>query len=195
MGAMAAQPPQQPSQPAPAQPSPPGRSRGAGVAWFILGLALAVLASTGSAFIVYLMFNRNLPPPRESAPQVAETTRGPAQSAPARAEAAEVPPLGPTLAVDDFVVNLAPGPGAIVHYVRMGVVIEGDRPAVVDELRRREPQVRDTIIGIVRSRRFDQLTTSDGVESVRRELVEALQRLAGSKGRVVNVYFTDFVIQ
>lgn len=190
---MAVQQPQ-PPQPPPGPPAPTGRPRGIGLAWFILGLALSILASTGSAFLVYLMFNRAVPADKPSAPSVA----APAQEAPRRAsgqaEAAAVPPMGPTLDAGEFVVNLAPGPGAMVHYARMGVVIEADRQDAVEELRRREPQVRDTIIGVIRSKRFEDLSSNAGTEAVRRELVQALQRLV-SRGKVVNVYFTDFVIQ
>ena len=182
-------------QPQPPQASPStGRTRGAGLAWFIAGLALSIVASTGSALLVYLMFNRELPASRSSRPAAAERVQGSQRAPTNQVEAAEVPPLGPTLDAGEFVVNLAPGPGLVVHYARLGVVIEADRQAVVEELRRREPQVRDTIISVIRSKRLEDLASSSGTETVRREMVQALQRLA-SKGRVVNVYFTDFVVQ
>ncbi|WP_324718191.1 flagellar basal body-associated FliL family protein [Carboxydochorda subterranea] len=178
--------------PAPPAPAPEPRSRGSGVAWAILIVALIIAASTGSAFLAYLMFNRALPAP---APQSAVTVREPAAPPPpSSAWASGTAPLGPTLDAGEFIVNLAPGPGMTIRYVRMGVVIEGDRKEVVAELEKRQPQVRDTIIAVVRASRFEELATAKGGDELRGRIVEALQKLV-VRGRVVNVYFTEFVIQ
>ena len=173
--------------PAPAEGS---RSVATRVGWAILVVALIIAASTGSALLAYLLFNRAVPaaPVRPERVEVRQT------GAERAAEAAGVPPLGPTLEIGEFVVNLAPGPGLTVRYARVGVVVEGDRPEVVEQLRRRDPQVRDLIIGHLRTKRVDELATREGLDQVRRELAESLSRLV-SRGKVVNVYFTDFVIQ
>lgn len=173
------------------QPSPPqpaeSRSRGGSAAWFILGLALIVLASTGSAFMAYLLFNHSLPP----APKAQVTSTAPGERP---AEASGPAPLGPTMDPGEIIVNLAPGPGLSVRYARLGVEVEGDRRETIAELERRLPQVRDTIIGILHTKRYEDVATDEGVSALRKQLTEALQRLV-SKGRVVNVYFTDFVVQ
>ena len=189
---MAVQQPQ--PQPAPQEPQPPGRSRVAALAWGIAIVALIIVASTGSAFLAYLMFNRSVPAAPQ--PRAVETPPVAVRSQEAKgAEAAGVAPLGPTMDAGEFVVNLAPSQGSLaVRYARVGVVVEGDRREVVDELTRRQPQVRDAIISVIRAKRFEELASAEGVEAVRRELVEALQRLV-SRGRVVNVYFTELVIQ
>ena len=165
------------------------RSLPSRVGWAILAVALIIAASTGSALLAYLLFNRTLP----AAPARLEAVEA-RRSSVAEAEAATPPPLGPTLEVGEFVVNLAPGPGLSVRYARLGVVVEADRPEVVDQLRRREPQVRDLIIGHLRTKRVDEVASREGLEQVRRELAESLTRLV-TRGKVVNVYFTDFVIQ
>ncbi|WP_324667573.1 flagellar basal body-associated FliL family protein [Geochorda subterranea] len=183
---------QQP-QPQPAPPEQPHRSRAAGLAWAIAAVALIIVASTGSAFLAYLMFNRQLPMAQQPAGErgVVSSPSAPAESA----EAAAVAPLGPTLDAGEFVVNLAPGSGGLsIRYARVGVTVEADRREVVEELARRQPQVRDAIIAVIRTKRFEDLTSTAGTEAVRQELVQALQRLV-SRGRVVNVYFTELVIQ
>lgn len=185
---------QQPQPPSAASPPPTGRPRAAALAWAIAALAFIILASTGSAFLAYLMFNRAVPAAPPSASSVAAPAQEVRRKPPEGAEAAEVAPLGPTMDAGEFVVSLAPGPGLAIRYARLGVVVEADRREVVEELRRREPQVRDAIIAVIRTKRFEELSASGGAEAVRRELVQALQRLV-SKGKVVNVYFTDFVIQ
>ena len=173
----------------PPAPAERGRTVTTRVGWAILVVALIIAASTGSALIAYLLFNRALPAPPAS-PEATQARR-PVERA---AEASGVPPLGPTLEVGEFVVNLAPGPGMTVRYARVGVVVEGDRPEVVDQLRRREPQVRDLIISHLRTKHVEELATREGLDQVRRELTQSLNQLV-SKGEVVNVYFTDFVIQ
>ncbi|MEW6045933.1 MAG: flagellar basal body-associated FliL family protein [Bacillota bacterium] len=186
---MAVQQPQVPPQQPPQAQQP--QQRGAGIAWAVAALALIILASTGSAFLAYLMFNRSVPA------RAPEATQAPAQVVERRAasaEAAAPAPLGPTLDAGEFIVNLAPGPGLGIRYARLGVVIEVDRREVIDELQRRQPQVQDAIIGVVRSKRFEDLSSREGAEALRKELVEVLQRLV-SKGKVVNVYYTQLVIQ
>ncbi|HEY8425796.1 MAG TPA: flagellar basal body-associated FliL family protein [Limnochordales bacterium] len=181
---------QQP-QPQPVPPESQPRSRAAGLAWAIAAVALIISASTGSAFLAYLMFNRQIPVAQQVTGESVVSRTGAAYGA----EAAAVAPLGPTLDAGEFVVNLAPGSGGLsIRYARVGVTVEADRREVVDELSRREPQVRDTIIAVIRTKRFEDLTSTAGTEAVRQELVQALQRLV-TKGRVVNVYFTELVIQ
>lgn len=152
-------------------------------------VAVIIAASTASALLAYLVFNRGLPP----SPRVTSEPP-PARPAAEKAEAAEPPPLGPTLDVGEFVVNLAPGPGLAVRYARLTLVVEVDRRESMSELQRRLPQVRDTVIALFNTKRFEELTARDGLDRLRRELAEALTKLV-PKGRVVNVYFVDFVIQ
>ncbi len=158
--------------------------------WGLFVVAVIIAASTASALLAYLVFNRGLPPsPRVTSEPV--PARPPAAE---KAEAAEPPPLGPTLDVGEFVVNLAPGPGLAVRYARLTLVVEVDRRESVGELQRRLPQVRDTVIALFNTKRFEELTARDGLDRLRRELAEALSKLV-PKGRVVNVYFVDFVVQ
>lgn len=178
----------------PAQSPPPSPRTAATVGWAILIVALIIVASTASAFLVYMMFNRPLPAsPAASVPQVAQS---PARDSTerAQAEAAAVPPLGPTLDAGEFVVNLAPGPGLTIRYVRVGVVLEFDRREAPAELERRQPQLRDTILTVFRHKTVQDLSTTEGLNQVRDEMAERLNRLL-SKGQVVHVYFTDLVIQ
>lgn len=172
----------------PPAPAEGKRSVASRVGWAILAVALIIVASTGSALLAYLLFNRAMPAPQPAPPRpvVQPTERA--------AEAAGVPPLGPTWEIGEFVVNLAPDPGMMVRYARVRVVVEGTRQEVVDQLRRREPQVRDLIISHLRTKRVEDLATREGLEQVCRELAQSLNRLV-AKGEVANVYFTDFVIQ
>lgn len=158
--------------------------------WAIAAVALIIVASTASALLAYLLFNRSLPSPRpaDTPPRTRQAATG------QQAIAAEKPPLGPTLSLGDFVVNLEPGPGLVMRYARIALVAEVDARETVEELRRREPQVKDVVIGVLRNRRADELSRPEGLEQVRQQLRDDLSRLV-SKGRVVNVYFTEFVIQ
>jgi len=65
---------------------------------------------------------------------------------------------------------------------------------VVGELEKRMPQVRDEVITIVRARTAEDLSTQAGMESLRLDILKAMNTLV-SKGEVTDVFFIDLIIQ
>lgn len=63
-----------------------------------------------------------------------------------------------------------------------------------DELNTRLPVINDAINTLLSTKKFDQIYTSEGKEALRQELMQAINsRLPSYK--VIQVYFTEFVVQ
>ena len=60
----------------------------------------------------------------------------------------------------------------------------------------RKPMIRDAVIRVLSSKKAAEVLSKDGKEQLRQELVEAINEAIGmEEGPVVQVYFTDFIIQ
>jgi flagellar protein FliL len=61
---------------------------------------------------------------------------------------------------------------------------------------KREPMIKDAIIRVLSSKKVEELLTSDGKEKLKEELVEAINEAIGlEESPIVNIYFTEFIIQ
>ena len=80
------------------------------------------------------------------------------------------------------------------RYLRIGVTIEftGGKTQQ-EELKKREPQIRDLIIGSVSTRTRLDLLTERGKEKLRRELVNKMNETF--ERPVKTIYFTDFLVE
>ncbi|PID81071.1 hypothetical protein CSB20_04340 [bacterium DOLZORAL124_64_63] len=113
------------------------------------------------------------------------------------------PDIGPTFAMNPFIVNL--GDPKLTKYLRVTIHLEMDlaradkkgeesESRVRDELERRLPQIRDALLTIFSSKESAMLRSVEGKEIVRQEIKEEVnKRLA--RGSIKNVFFSDFVIQ
>lgn len=60
----------------------------------------------------------------------------------------------------------------------------------------REPMMRDAIIRVLSSKRVEDVLTTEGKERLKEELVETINESIGlEEGPVVNIYFTEFMVQ
>jgi len=133
-------------------------------------LPLVILAVTliiAGAVVVYLLVGRGgNAEPTDSKPEVMMTQ-----------------PL-------NFTVNLADTNRS--RFLRVSMVLAYDDRQLPRELATREPEVRDMVISILRSKKVEDLSTAEGTDKLRLQIREALaDRLVG----VVEVYFTEFLKQ
>jgi flagellar FliL protein len=105
---------------------------------------------------------------------------------------AETVSLGPIFSLDTFIVNLADEDGK--RYLRITMDLELTQDNLVKEMEQRLPQVRDGILMILPTKRFDDIRTVEGKTSLRNEIIAKLNSLFGHEG-VTNIYFTEFVVQ
>ena len=101
-------------------------------------------------------------------------------------------PLGPIHALDTFIVNLADEGGN--RYLRVTMDLELGNPELETEIVNRLPQVRDSILMILPSKQFSDISSVQGKIALRDEMIEALNRFL-TQGKITNIYFKEFVVQ
>lgn len=100
--------------------------------------------------------------------------------------------IGPLYALDTMIVNLSDHGGK--RYLRVTMALELSDPDVQATIESRLPQVRDAILMILPTKTYDDISTTDGKIALRQEVMEKINGLI-TKGRVDNIYFTEFVVQ
>jgi flagellar FliL protein len=88
------------------------------------------------------------------------------------------------------VVNLAGSKGRKVLKVNMELEVKGAE--VVKEIDNRKAQIRDFIIIILSSKSYEEVSAKDGKESLKTEIKDNINSFL-SKGKILNVYFTELV--
>ncbi len=138
----------------------------------IFAVALLVLAALGSSLTTYLFFGRALVQP---APKVVVAEK-----------------FGPTYPIGEFTANLADKD--VRRYVQTTIVFELNEEKTTEEISQRNPQIRDAIYSILSSYRRDDILDEQGKIRLREEIMNKVNGFL-EKGRVKNVYFTQFVVQ
>ena len=103
-----------------------------------------------------------------------------------------IEPIGPTVSLGEFTVNLANH--SRPAFIRADVVLELSDRRCIDEIEARFPQVRDVVIGIMRSFSLTDLGDAEGYERMKVEIKESVNPLL-NYGRVTGVFFNSLVIQ
>ena len=110
----------------------------------------------------------------------------------AATEPAQTAQLGPLFSLETFIVNLADSERN--RYLRITMDLELLADTDTEKLNERLPQVRDRILMILPSKRFEDIASVEGKTTLRDEIIEKLNNLF-PKAVVSNIYFTEFVVQ
>ena len=100
--------------------------------------------------------------------------------------------VGPIFSLETFIVNLA-DPGGN-RYLRVTMDLELANPEMEAEITQRLPQVRDSILMILPTKRFEDISTVEGKTTLRDEVVATLNDFL-VQGNITNIYFKEFVVQ
>ena len=100
--------------------------------------------------------------------------------------------MGPLYSLDTMIVNLADHGGK--RYLRVTMALELSDPEAVTAIENHLPQVRDAILMILPTKTYDDISTTDGKIALRNEIMAKINQMM-TKGKVNNIYFTEFVIQ
>ena len=100
--------------------------------------------------------------------------------------------LGIIFPMETFIVNLADEGGK--RYLRVTMDLELAQGTSEDNLKKRLPQMRDSILMVLPSKRFDEIRTVEGKTRLRNEIIANLNGLLGQE-RITSIYFTEFVVQ
>lgn len=98
--------------------------------------------------------------------------------------------VGKVIPLETFVVNLAGSKGRKVLKVNMELELKGNE--VVKEIDNRKAQIRDFIIIILSSKSYDEVSTKEGKDALRNEIKDNINSFL-SKGKILNVYFTELI--
>lgn len=101
-------------------------------------------------------------------------------------------PLGPIFSLETFIVNLADKGGK--RYLRVTMDLELGNPELEAELTKRLPQVRDSVLMILPSKRFEDISSVEGKMALRDEILDVLNGFL-TQGQVSKIYFKEFVVQ
>jgi flagellar protein FliL len=96
------------------------------------------------------------------------------------------------LPLDSFTVNLAQGDGPR-RYVRLDAVLKMSEDAKTPEFEARKPQIRDTIISILNTKRADDLLKKEGKSYLKEEIKASINSFLVD-GRVEDIYYISFQI-
>ncbi len=151
---------------------PEVKKKGSLVKWILIGVVLLVivggLAGGGAFFYFKVMGDKK--------------TASPAQQ----------PVAGIFWPMEPFIVNLVDNNGE--RYLKVILQLEVNDQAAVAELDVFKPKLRDNILDLLSVKSYKELIDVGGKQRLRDELVMRLNSFL-TKGKVVKVYFTEFVIQ
>lgn len=145
-------------------------------------LAIVLLSAVGSAYITSWVFTSRTAVPKAGDGIVV---------------AAQKSDYNPDLIWDagNFTVNLLTET-AFPNYVKTGISFRINEKKAIDELEKRRVQVRDKVITVLRTTSGDELKSAEGLDTLKQRLTdEVSQLIVGGGGRVLEVYFSELVVQ
>ena len=100
--------------------------------------------------------------------------------------------LGPIFPLETFIVNLADKGGK--RYLRITIALELDGKELESEVTKRLPQVRDSVLTILPTKRFEDISSAKGKTALRDQMLERINGML-ARGQITNIYFKEFVVQ
>ncbi|MGP1562061.1 MAG: flagellar basal body-associated FliL family protein [Helicobacteraceae bacterium] len=100
--------------------------------------------------------------------------------------------LGPVVPLDHFIVNLADNSGR--RYLKVKIQLELSGSGLMEEVENKTALIRDIIIRTLSSKTYEQVSTENGKIRLKDEIIGNINRKL-IDGEVVNIFFTDFVVQ
>jgi flagellar FliL protein len=100
--------------------------------------------------------------------------------------------MGPTKRLETFIVNLADKGGT--RYLRVSMDLELENEEAVEVVEKRLPKIRDAILMILPTKKYEDIGTVEGKVSLREEMLAKINELMKPE-KIRNIYFTEFVVQ
>ena len=98
--------------------------------------------------------------------------------------------IGKVIPLETFLVNLAGSKGRRVAKLNLEMEVESE--AVSSEIEQRKAQIRDIIIVLLSSQTYDQISNKDGQVQLKEQIKDTVNKFL-TKGKIKQVYFTDFI--
>jgi flagellar FliL protein len=94
--------------------------------------------------------------------------------------------------MEPFIVNLIDNEGE--RYLKIVLQLELSDQAAIEELNLLKPKIRDSVLDLLSAKTYKEMMDPIGKQRLRDEIVMRANSYA-TKGKVLKVYFTEFVIQ
>lgn len=102
--------------------------------------------------------------------------------------------VGTIYPLPTFAMNLADPNGITFLKFGMSLDMDAKNSDLLSEVETKLPLIQDLVIMIVSSKAFEEINTVQGKSNLKRELLRRInERL--TKGKITNVYITDFIVQ
>ncbi len=102
------------------------------------------------------------------------------------------PVIGALWPMEPFIVNLLDNQGE--RYLKIIMELEVSSQLVVAELELLKPKLRDNVLDLLTAKTYSELMEMGGKQRLREEVAVRINSYL-TKGKIVKVYFTDFVVQ
>jgi flagellar FliL protein len=156
---------------------------GGGKKKLIIIIAAAVILLLAIGIAVYFLFLKKAPPEEETKNEQVEMVQPPVE---------DQADIGPMVDIKEFIVNIISEEGT--HYVKASLTLELSNEEVLEESNKRMPQIRDAVLLLIGNKTFEELQDLQGKKQIKAELKSKINSFL-RRGRVKNVYLTDFVVQ
>ncbi|MCF6097068.1 flagellar basal body-associated FliL family protein [Thermovorax subterraneus] len=93
-----------------------------------------------------------------------------------------------TYSLGDYLTNLADR-----GYVKVSIVCLIDGKEAEKELKKKEYQIKDRVYSVLRSKTYDSLKDSKGMEALKKEIKDTVNKLI-ENGKIQEVYFTNIIV-
>ena len=100
---------------------------------------------------------------------------------------------GILMPLNPFTANLAQGDGPR-RYVRMNLVLKFNKDSKEAEFNARKPQIRDSILNILNTKRPEELLKTEGKKFLKEEIKAAINSFLVD-GRIIDIFYVSFQIQ
>ncbi len=108
-------------------------------------------------------------------------------------EAKAVEKPGAMMNLEPFVVNLADPAGK--RFLKLSLAVDVKDEKVKKEIENRLPQIRDSILLLLTSKTYAEISQVAGKLKLRNDILRIINQALGPAGQVHAVYFMEFVIQ
>ena len=145
----------------------------------IIILVFVLLLLGGGGFGVYYFLLAPKPP---SAEELAKT----------EAKKDKKPEILPVFSLRPFVVNLADSKGR--RYLKVTMKLELSSDELLEEVKKRQPQIRDVILTLLSSKTSDEVDSMEGKFLLRQEIIKRVNSFLIT-GKITKIYLEEFVVQ
>ncbi|MEA3240688.1 MAG: flagellar basal body-associated FliL family protein [Pseudomonadota bacterium] len=144
----------------------------------IIILVFVLLLLGGGGVAVYYYFS-DKPPSAEELAKI-------------EAEKNKKPEFLPVFSLKPFVVNLADGKGR--RYLKVSMKLELSSDELLEEVEKRQPQIRDVILTLLSSKTSDEVNSMEGKFLLREEIIKRVNTFLIT-GKITKIYLEEFVVQ